>query len=105
LSKKSRDPLPSGHFIGYLRPLVVIALGRLRMDDVRLAGLATDARINERLVARGLAPMKGPVLTAVLKEALGQSIPSQEALRQWKPDRLTTDRRVRAVLTRYAGAA
>jgi hypothetical protein len=75
------------------------------MEEVRLAGLATDARINERLIARGLAPMKGPILTAVLKEALGQSVSSQEALRQWKAERLTRDRRIRAVLSRYAGAA
>jgi hypothetical protein len=42
------------------------------MDDSRLSGLATDARINERLIARGLDPMKGPVLTQVLREALGE---------------------------------
>jgi hypothetical protein len=75
------------------------------MDDSRLAGLATDARINERLIARGLDPMKGPVLSQILHEALGERLASQEALRLWKPERLTTDRRVRAVLRRYAGAA
>jgi hypothetical protein len=75
------------------------------MDDSRLSGLATDARINERLIARGLDPMKGPVLTQVLREALGECVPSHEALRLWKPERLTRDRRVRAVLSRYSGAA
>ena len=75
------------------------------MDESRLAGLATDARINERLIARGLDPMKGPVLSQILHEALGEQVPSDEALRLWKPERLTADRRVRAVLRRYAGAA
>jgi hypothetical protein len=75
------------------------------MDELRLTGLATDARINERLIARGLDPMKGPILSQVLQEALGEKISSSEALRQWKPERLTADRRVRAVLRRYAGAA
>lgn len=73
------------------------------MDESHLAGLATDARINERLIARGLDPMKGPVLSQVLKEALGQSLPSHEALRLWKPERMTADQRVRTVLSRYAG--
>jgi hypothetical protein len=75
------------------------------MDDTRLSGLATDARINERLIARGLDPMKGPILTQILHEALGEAVPSHEALRLWKSERLTRDRRVRAVLSRYAGAA
>ncbi len=75
------------------------------MDESHLTGLATDARINERLIARGLDPMKGPVLSQILEEALGQSLPSHEALRLWKPERMTTDQRVRAVLCRYAGVA
>jgi hypothetical protein len=75
------------------------------MDEQRLNGLATDARINERLIARGLDPMRGPVLSKILQEALGQHVPSHEALRLWKAERLITDTRVRAVLRRYAGAA
>jgi hypothetical protein len=75
------------------------------MEDERLAGLATDARINERLIARGLDPMQGPVLSRILHEALGELISSHDALRMWKPDRLTADRRVRAVLRRYAAGA
>jgi hypothetical protein len=75
------------------------------MEDTRLTGLATDARINERLIARGLDPMKGPVLSQILHEALGRTVPSQEALRIWNAERLTTDRRVRAVLRRYAASA
>ena len=75
------------------------------MDDVSLADLATDARINERLIARGMDPMKGPVLSQILHEALGETFSSHDALRIWKPERLTADRRVRAVLSRYAAAA
>ncbi len=75
------------------------------MDESHLTGLATDARINERLIARGLDPMKGPILSQVLEEALGQSLPSHEALRQWKPERMTADQRVREVLRRYASAS
>jgi hypothetical protein len=75
------------------------------MTDAHLADLATDARINERLIARGMDPMKGPVLSQILKEALGEHLPSHEALRLWKPERLTADQRVRAVLSRYATSA
>jgi hypothetical protein len=74
------------------------------MNDAHLADLATDARINERLIARGMDPMKGPVLSQILHEALGETISSHEALRTWKSDRMTADRRVRAVLSRYAVA-
>lgn len=74
------------------------------MNEVHLANLATDARINERLIARGMDPMKGPVLSQILQEAFGECLPSHEALRLWKPERLTADQRVRAVLTRYAAA-
>lgn len=74
------------------------------MSDAALADLATDARINERLIARGMDPMKGPILSHILHEAFGEHISSQEALRVWKPERLTADQRVRAVLRRYAAA-
>ena len=80
-------------------------MGGNRMEDASLAGLATDARINERLIARGMDPMKGPILSQILHEALGEPISSHEALRAWKPERLTADRRVRAVLRRYAASA
>ncbi|CAN5663407.1 hypothetical protein BH23PSE1_BH23PSE1_14960 [soil metagenome] len=72
------------------------------MDDRTIAGLATDARINERLVARGMDPMRGPVLSQLLREATGESLTSREALRLWNADRLAADRRVRAVLSRMA---
>jgi hypothetical protein len=49
--------------------------------------------------------MRGPVLSEILLEALGQKVSSDEALRVWKPQRLAADARVAAVLRRYAGAA
>jgi hypothetical protein len=73
------------------------------MTDRTLVVLATDARINERLVARGMEPMGGPVLGAVLQEATGVSLPSREALRLWDPERLASDPRIAAVLRRHAG--
>jgi hypothetical protein len=72
------------------------------MDDRTIETLAVDARINERLVARGMDPMQGPVLSQVIREAIGETLSSWDALRQWKPERLTSDRRIRAVLIRYA---
>lgn len=64
--------------------------------------LATDARINERLIARGMEPMQGPSLTEVLHEATGVRMSSKDALRLWQPDKLAGDPRVRAVLRRYS---
>lgn len=63
--------------------------------------LATDARINERLIARGMDPMRGPCLADVLQEAIGERLTSKDALRLWDPERLASDPRVRAVLSRY----
>jgi hypothetical protein len=74
------------------------------MTDRKLYVLATDARINERLVARGMDPMDGPVLGAVLREATGETLAPREALRLWGPDRLAGDPRVAAVLRRHAEA-
>jgi hypothetical protein len=74
------------------------------MDDRTIADLAVDARINERLIARGMDPMRGPVLSQVLREATGEEMSSWDALRAWKPERLASDRRIRAVLSRYAEA-
>ena len=71
------------------------------MLDRTLVVLATDARINERLIARGMAPMNGPVLGAILHEATGESLPSREALRVWNPERMARDPRVAAVLRRH----
>ena len=51
------------------------------MQDRALVVLATDARINERLIARGMAPMEGPSLGAILREATGESLAPKEALR------------------------
>ncbi|HPG23781.1 MAG TPA: hypothetical protein PLH75_13420 [Amaricoccus sp.] len=75
------------------------------MQDRALVVLATDARINERLIARGMAPMEGPSLGAILREATGESLASKEALRLWGADRLVRDPRVAAVLRRHVGAA
>ena len=74
------------------------------MSDRAIVVFATDARINERLVARGMEPMPGPRLTHILQEATGQTLSSQEALREWQPDRLALDPRVRAVIERYVSA-
>ena len=72
------------------------------MHDRIFVVLATDARINERLVARGMEPMQGPRLTEVLHEATGVRMSSKDVLRDWQPDRLAGDPRVRAVLRRYS---
>jgi hypothetical protein len=72
------------------------------MQDRTIVVLATDARINERLIARGMDPMRGPCLADVLHEATGERLSSREALRLWDPDRLVKDPRVSAVLRRYA---
>ena len=72
------------------------------MHDRSFVVLATDARINERLIARGMEPMQGPRLTEVLHEAIGERMSSRDALRLWHPDRLAGDPRVRAVLRRYS---
>lgn len=71
------------------------------MSDRAIVVFATDARINERLVARGMEPMSGPCLTQILHEATGETLTSRDALRQWQADRLVHDPRVRAVLERY----
>ena len=71
------------------------------MQDRTLVVVATDARINERLVARGMDPMDGPRLTDVLLEATGLQLSSRDALRDWNPDRLAGDPRVRPILERY----
>lgn len=75
------------------------------MTDRTLVVLATDARINERLIARGMDPMGGPVLGTILREATGESLPSREALRLWGPERMARDPRIAAVLRRHASAA
>jgi hypothetical protein len=74
------------------------------MDERAIVVFATDARINERLVARGMDPMEGPRLTDILHEATGEILSSKEALRLWQPDRLAQDPRVRRVLQRYLQA-
>jgi hypothetical protein len=74
------------------------------MQDRTIVVLATDARINERLIARGMDPMRGPCLADVLHEATGERLSSRDALRLWDPDRLAKDPRVSAVLRRYATA-
>lgn len=74
------------------------------MTDRAIVVFATDARINERLVARGMEPMPGPRLTEILHEATGETLTSRDALRDWRPDRLVHDPRVRAVLERYVSA-
>ena len=71
------------------------------MQDRTIAILATDARINERLIARGMDPMRGPCLADVLQEATGERLTSRDALRNWNSERLTGDERVRAVLQKY----
>ena len=71
------------------------------MQDRTIVVLATDARINERLIARGMDPMRGPCLADVLQEAIGERLSSRDALRLWDPERLADDPRVRAVLRRY----
>ena len=72
------------------------------MQDRTIVVLATDARINERLIARGMDPMRGPCLAEVLHEAIGERLSSKDALRLWDPERLANDPRVSAVLRRYA---
>ncbi len=74
------------------------------MQDRTIVVLATDARINERLIAQGMDPMRGPCLADVLQEAIGERLSSQEALRLWNRERLAGDPRVSAVLRRYAEA-
>jgi hypothetical protein len=74
------------------------------MQERTIVVLATDARINERLIARGMDPMSGPCLADVLQEAIGERLSSREALRLWDPERLAGDPRVSAVLRRYAEA-
>ena len=44
------------------------------MQDRTIVVLATDARINERLIARGMDPMRGPCLAEVLHEATGERL-------------------------------
>jgi len=75
------------------------------MDERAAIVLATDARINERLVARGMEPMSGPRLTNILREATGESLSSQDALRHWRPERLARDPRVREALMKYLKAS
>lgn len=70
-------------------------------QDRTMVVLATDARINERLIARGMDPMRGPCLADVLHEAIGEKLSSRDALKLWDPERLAGDPRVRAVLSRY----
>ena len=70
-------------------------------QDRTMVVLATDARINERLIARGMDPMRGPRLADVLHEAIGEKLSSRDALKLWDPERLAGDPRVRAVLSRY----
>ena len=60
-------------------------LGRTRHAGRTVVVLATDARINERLIARGMDPMRGPCLADVLHEATGERLTSREALRLWEP--------------------
>lgn len=73
----------------------------MQTQDRIIVVLATDARINERLIARGMDPMRGPCLADVLQEATGERLTSRDALRLWDPERLAQDPRVRQVLTRY----
>jgi hypothetical protein len=75
------------------------------MHDRTLVVLATDARINERLIARGMDPMEGPCLTDVIRAATGEKLSSREALKLWQPDRLARDPRVREVLMKFAEAS
>ena len=75
------------------------------MQDRTLVVLATDARINERLIARGMAPMEGPCLSEIIRVATGESLSSRDALRLWQPERLAEDPRVREVLMRFAEAS
>ncbi len=75
------------------------------MPDRAIVVFATDARINERLVARGMEPMNGPRLTDILAEATGEKLSSKEALRLWQPDRMAGDPRVRAVIEKYVATA
>ena len=75
------------------------------MHDRTLVVLATDARINERLIARGMDPMDGPCLTDIIHVATGERLSSREALRLWQPERLARDPRVREVLMRFAEAS
>ena len=58
------------------------------MQDQTVLVLATDARINERLIARGMDPMDGPCLAEVIHEATGERLTSKEALRLWGRERL-----------------
>ncbi|MEM8570877.1 MAG: hypothetical protein AAGG56_08190 [Pseudomonadota bacterium] len=75
------------------------------MNERAIVVYATDARINERLVARGMDPMEGPRLIDIVQEATGEKLTSRDALRLWRPDRLVEDPRVRAVLERHLAAS
>ena len=75
------------------------------MNERAIVVFATDARINERLVARGMDPMEGPRLTEIVQEATGEALSPKEALKLWQPDRLVQDPRVRAVLKRRLAAS
>lgn len=75
------------------------------MNERAIVVFATDARINERLVARGMDPMEGPCLTEIVHEATGEKLSSKDALKQWCAERLVGDPRVRAVLERRLAAA
>ena len=75
------------------------------MQERAIVSLATDARINERLIARGMEPMMGPCLADVLHEAIGRRLTSREALREWSPERLARDPRTREVISRYGASA
>lgn len=75
------------------------------MNERAIVVFATDARINERLVARGMDPMEGPCLTEIVHEATGEKLSSREALKLWHPERLVEDPRVRAVLERRLAAS
>jgi hypothetical protein len=75
------------------------------MNERAIVVFATDVRINERLVARGMDPMEGPRLTEIVHEATGEKLSSRDALRLWCADRLVEDPRVRAVLERRLAAS
>ena len=75
------------------------------MPDQTVLVLATDARINERLIARGMDPMNGPCLAEIIHEATGERLTSKDALRLWGRERMARDARVRAVLSRFARAS
>ena len=87
--------------LSYTRSRDELTRGRTQDAGWTIVVLATDARINERLIARGMDPMRGPCLAEVLHEATGEKLTSREALRLWNPEKLAGDPRVRAVLSRY----